>query len=713
MKKLSCVSRFVLTFSFLVSAVASAQSANTVCVTSATPVLVRAEGRAERTGQITYDCTGTPNTQISVNLTIALNAHVTNRLSSGNMLSGIVFTIDTGLGPQAVPIAPLLQGSGTVVFNGVNFTLSSMGKAVLNINNIRGNATELGPTAYFIASLGVNGNLLLSQAYLNVGTPERSLYSSLSSRLVCSQNGSKLPDNITFSSLIQSGATFTSTRLTEGLADAFQPRNSWANLNADSGERVIIIYSGFPSGARLFVPDVIAGSDAVQPTAGGDFGTPASGGAYTTGPSGSLLLARVAWAGPTGAGGGVVYSPMLFVGPGPVQFDSVTELQLTNGSAYVVYEVVDADPNRVETAQFPTFLGLAPIFGGSSVVTNESVSFAPVSNVIAATSTDPLPRFASETPPPDCSIVGDCNAAYLPRLDVQTYQLYGGSAATPNTLLIHNLGTNAMNWNVSVTYPAGGPTGWLQPDASQGVNNATVRLYTPTTLPPGTYNATVVVDAGPLAGAQNIAVTYIAAPAPLPTVQVDSVVNAASFAPVPVVPGSLSSVMGKAFTGKSVGVTFDGEQAQILFSNDTQINLMVPSDLASSQSKMIVTVDGASAAPMMVNVAQFAPAIFKGAVLNQDWTVNDVGNGATAGSIVQIYATGLSGKGTITARIGDRIIPVPYYAGPAPGFPGVQQIDLEVPSDLPAMTTDVYVCGAAADNPSTIVCSVAAPLTVK
>jgi len=713
MKKLSCVSKFVLTLSFLISAAAYAQSANTVCVTSATPVLVRAEGRAERTGQITYDCTGTPNTQISVNLTIALNANITNRLSMGNTLTGIVLTIDTGMGPQAVPIAPLLQSPGTVVFNGVNFTLSSMGKAVLNINDIRANATQLGFNIYLVASLGVSGNLLLSQAYLNVGTPVRGLYSSLSSRLVCGQNGSKLPDNITFSSLINSGVTFTSTRITEGLADAFQPRASWANFNADSGERVIIQYSGFPAGARLFVPDVIAGNDAVQPTAGGDFGTVASGGAYAPGGSGSLLLSRVNLAAPDGSGGGLVYSPILFVGPGPVQFNSVTELQITNGTAYVVYEVVDADPARVETAQFPTFLGLAPIFGGNSIVTSEAVSFAPISNVIAASTSDPLPRFASTTPPPDCSIVGDCNATYLPRLDVQTYQLFGGSTVTPNELLIHNLGTNAMNWNVTVMYPAGGPTGWLQPDVSQGVNNATVRLYTPISLPVGTYKATVVVDAGPLAGTQNIPVTYTVTPAPLPTLEVDSVVNAASFAPVPVVPGSLSSVMGKAFTGKSVGVTFDGEQAQILFSNDTQINLMVPSDLASSQSKMIVTVDGSSAAPMMVNVTQFAPAIFKGAVLNQDWTVNDVSNGASAGSIVQIYATGLSGKGTITARIGDRIIPVPYYAGPAPGFPGVQQIDLEVPSDLPAMTTDVFVCGAAADNPSTTICSVAAPLTVK
>ena len=143
------------------------------------------------------------------------------------------------MGPQAVPIAPLLQGPGTVVFNGVNFTLSSAGRAVININNIRGNATQLGPTAYFFAFLGVNCNLLFTQAYFNVGTSRRSLFSSLSSRLVCAPNGSPLPDSITFSSLINSHAVFTSTRITEGIADAFQPRGGWANFNADSGERTL------------------------------------------------------------------------------------------------------------------------------------------------------------------------------------------------------------------------------------------------------------------------------------------------------------------------------------------------------------------------------------------------------------------------------------------------------------------------------------------
>jgi uncharacterized protein (TIGR03437 family) len=127
---------------------------------------------------------------------------------------------------------------------------------------------------------------------------------------------------------------------------------------------------------------------------------------------------------------------------------------------------------------------------------------------------------------------------------------------------------------------------------------------------------------------------------------------------------------------------------------------------------MVVTVDGTSSAPFTLNVAQFAPAIFSGAVLNQDWSVNSVNNAAPAGSVIQIYATGLSGTGTITGRIGESII-APLYAGPAPGFPGVQQINLSIPSSLAAMTVDLYVCGATVGNAASPVCSIAAPLTVK
>src|SRR5712691_5969376 len=79
----------------------------TVCVTSAVPSIVRVEGLTERIGDILYTCTGVPNTTLTLNFVIALNTNITNRISSGNTLTGIVFTTDNGSGPQPILVRPV------------------------------------------------------------------------------------------------------------------------------------------------------------------------------------------------------------------------------------------------------------------------------------------------------------------------------------------------------------------------------------------------------------------------------------------------------------------------------------------------------------------------------------------------------------------------------------------------------------------------------
>src|SRR5262249_6774 len=148
-----------------------------------------------------------------------------------------------------------------------------------------------------------------------------------------------------------------STRVTEGFASSFQPRGALEN----AGTRFIIKYTNVPAGIMLFVPDAIAGSDALQPTGGGDLGTPQAIGKYVPG-SNTLLLARLQGADANGNGGT----------PASVSFDSVTQLPITNGSTYVVYEVLDANATVLESAQFPTFVATATT-GVSAGTANESV----------------------------------------------------------------------------------------------------------------------------------------------------------------------------------------------------------------------------------------------------------------------------------------------------------------------------------------------------
>jgi uncharacterized protein (TIGR03437 family) len=713
--------RLLFVFSLLGSAVdlANAQTTLTCNTLSGTPI-VRWEGITERTGDIVLNCSGgSPGVVITANLSISLTVNITNRVSNSTV-TDVVFTVDTGSGPQPVNVPGTIASPNTLVYNGVSFKLSPSGAAVLRIANLRAaaNRSPLGPNGPITAFLALNGSnvLPLSSSQLVVGTPMRGLYGSFSSKIVCAPRGSSLPNNpASLASFFAAGAIFNTTRFTEGFADAFNSRSAPQSLNADTGTRIIARYSGFPDGARLFVPDVIAGSDAVQPTAGGDYGSPASGGQYAPGGGGSLLLARVQYTDVNGAGGAPAYFPGL-PGSGTVSFDSMSEVVLTQGAGSAVFEVVDADPSAQETAQFPTFLVLPPS-SGSPVATSESISFAPVSTVMVASVRDPIPRFQAMSVPQDCGLIGDCGANYFPKLFVNApatvqFSAQAGSGFQVAYVQVNNQGGGVMSWTASIRYING--SGWLKTDPTDGINNATVIIEAlPGNLPPGTYQAILTIDAGSVAGSRDVPITLVVTPAPPPpqTPVVTSVLNGASFAVGPLAPGSLATLMGSKLAGTNVTVAFDGMPAKVLYDSDTQVNLYVPMELAAKTSaQMMVTVDGHSSAPQNIALAPFTPAIFRNGVLNQDYSVNSPSQPAQPGSIIQIFATGLSGTGAITAKIADRVIDLPYYAGPAPGLLGVQQVDLLLPADLTGPIASVAVCGAA--TPAQMVCSPAIQVTI-
>ena len=683
--------------------VTSAFAQNLTCNAAAQPPLVRQEGLTERTGDIELTCAGgVPNAQVTGNLTLFLSVNITNRLASGNTVTGVIFTADNGSGPQAIATPGILTAPSTLVYNGATFTLSSTGSVNLRVANLRAAANQ--NSAFPSGQIGVllsfsssSPKVNFTGSQLTVATPQVGLYDGFSSKIICAQGGSPLAKNpASFASFIARGSVYNSTRITEGFAAAFDPKSGFQGLNADTGTRFIVNYSGFPSGAQLFVPTVVAGSDAVEPTAGGDFGPPASGGQYAPGGSGSLLLSLVQFAGSTGAGGIPYYTPGA-PGSGTVSFDSLNEISLTNGAGYAVYEVMDADPFVMESAQFPTFLALAP-FSGSSVTTSETVTFAPVSTVGTATAADPIPRFVSSTPPPDCSLVGDCGATYFPALHVveSSIQVSAQAGSNPQAAFVQvqNLSGGVLNWAASVTYQSG--SGWISLSPASGVNNRSIQLIiTPGTLSAGTYQATLTIDAGPIAGTRQIPITLNITGA-APVSNVTSVLNAATLSPGPLAPGSLATIMGSQFAGSSLNVTFDGTPAQILFSNDSQINLLVPASLGSkSSAQLSVEVNGISSAPQAVTLAPFAPGIFANGILNQDYSVNGTTHPAVPASVIQIFATGLSGTGVITAQIAGQTINQPYYAGPAPGLVGVQQVDLLVPQNLQGNSVAVSLCGGA------------------
>ena len=690
-----------------VTPIAQAAITSLTCQTTAVPPVVRSEGLAERFGDIQLICTGTPLDTVSASLQLFLSVNVTNRISPAGFADAVL-TYDTGSGPTSAGVVVRVVSLNSIVFESINFTLGASGSAVLRLTNLRGAPRgEERPIQAFLATNGAS-RVLASNTGPTIGIARRGLLAaSTATSVVC--QGSTLPAAVSFSRLLTAGTRFATVRATEALVEGFQKKDAMT----DSGVRVILRYSGFPTGTRIFVPDAIAGSSAVEPTAAGDLGFTPSGGKYAPGP-GSMLLSLVKGHETDGSGGVLAYTP----GPplsGTVNFDDMSEIQLINGAGQAVFEVMDSNATILESAQIPTFFGIPPVTDGVPVVARVRVSYGPLSTVAEASMTAPIPRFLDLAPLLDCTALRDCDASYFPRLTTDSPNFFfttvAGGPFQVDYLRINNTGGGLLNWSASVTYKTG--LGWLRLFPDAGLNHATLRIdATSGTLAPGVYEATLLVDAGPLAGSKSFPVFMEVKPAPAvqpPPVQppaITSVENAATFAVSPLVPGSLTTLRGRFST--RVTVTLDGLVAQVLHTALDQVNLLVPPELAGrSTALLVVFVDGVPSVPVSVPVALSAPGVFRNGILNQDSSINGEANAALVDSILQVFATGLplASRGRITARIHDRDILQPLYGGPAPGLDGVQQINFPIPGDLPAMTTELLVCGAPLDAPERRVCS--------
>jgi uncharacterized protein (TIGR03437 family) len=245
-------------------------------------------------------------------------------------------------------------------------------------------------------------------------------------------------------------------------------------------------------------------------------------------------------------------------------------------------------------------------------------------------------------------------------------------------------------------------------------------------LSPGSYSGLITLSSPNLAN-QTVTVSLNVTAAPAPVVNV--VANAASVQQGAVAPGEIVAIRGTSLgpsTGLSftltpqgtvpttlsnVSVSFDNTAAPLLYVSSTQINAIVPYQIAGkAMTKMVVKVNGVQSTPVQLQVAGTSPAIFstnetgngQGAILNQDGTLNSAANPAAKGSVIIIYATGegqLSPHGvTGSVTAGQPPFPKPLgnvelsigglpsvltYAGEAPGVvSGVLQVNAKVPKNV-------------------------------
>jgi len=282
--------------------------------------------------------------------------------------------------------------------------------------------------------------------------------------------------------------------------------------------------------------------------------------------------------------------------------------------------------------------------------------------------------------------------------------------------VLYRLSTGAdspINSNVEFNPASGG----------QLLAPGTIGLYA-VSKPPGTYrtNMTFTTTAGTVSIP---VVTYITASPDKPPV-LASIVNAASHTPGPIAPGEIITLRGmgigpaatglrldqagriQADVGPDTKVWINGIPAPILYASPEQWNVVVPYELEGSATTSVkVLVNGLESKTWTVPVAAAAPGVFtigstgvgRGAVLNQDNTVNSTTNFAPAGTVIQIFATGagqsvpasLTGSVSPLAGSGRTRLPVKVFlsgteanvvfAGPAPGFAsGALQVNAVVPA---------------------------------
>ena len=684
----------------------------TTCSVTASPVIVHSEGVTERLGDIVLTCTGTAGTNVKASLAVTLPVTVTNRIDTNGFSTDANLEIDTGSGPVASGVSGMVTNQ-SISFNGFQFTFPSSGVVILTIDDLRGDVNQLGLQQSAPVQALLSGSLAIANNPVVVANAQPGLLAnSTDSGVNCT--GSPAPATISLTNLIAAKTTEQTTRVTEGFPSSFQPRDS----TSDTGMRFLLTYAGVPEGAAIYLPDAIAGSGATVPTSGGDLGTPAAVGQYKPG-SQTLLLVRVLGADETGTGGSFAVLPPPN-GAGVLVLDGASSVPLTDGSGYAVYEVVDANPSALESAQIPNYFAIPQSTAPGQ--TSGSLSLAPVASVEAASTSAPIPRFVAVMPTSDCTVVGDCNASYYPVLQITptANPLTGTAVAGDKRIAVGNITIDntrggVLDWSVDVAYADGSGSGWITLSQQFGTDHATIVVMAdPGSLAAGTYQATITVNGGPIAGSQSVPLMLTVDPAPAPpTVTISSVTNAADFHAGPVVPGSLATVWGSHLSGTNVTVMFDNAAATLLYTGSLQINLRVPPSLAGQTSaQMVVTVDGTSSAPFTVQLTSVAPAVFTPGVLNQDNTVNSASNPAAAGTFLQIFGTGIPDTGAVaTVSIQNHDNLTPTYAGEAPGLPGVQQVNVQIPADVKGPNASLVICVAGAGGKP--VCSQPETIAVK
>ncbi len=202
------------------------------------------------------------------------------------------------------------------------------------------------------------------------------------------------------------------------------------------------------------------------------------------------------------------------------------------------------------------------------------------------------------------------------------------------------------------------------------------------------------------------------------------IANAAGFAPITnsVAPGEIVSLFGTGLAGATqsatnvplpttlggVQVTVNGRPAPLFFVSAQQINALVPYNLPEDYATFKVINNGVSSSPVTVYANNSSPAVFtlppngisSAAALHADFSLVSANSPARRGETILVYLTGL---GTVKPTVADGAAapPNPFslttaptsvffsstegtvsFSGLAPGFVGLYQLNVQVPTTV-------------------------------
>ncbi len=197
-----------------------------------------------------------------------------------------------------------------------------------------------------------------------------------------------------------------------------------------------------------------------------------------------------------------------------------------------------------------------------------------------------------------------------------------------------------------------------------------------------------------------------------------SIGNSASGQANFIAPGSLATVYGSGSINlppakfpipenvSGVSLDISGLAARLLFGGNNQVNVQIPFEAPPGPATVTLRSGGAVVGTASFMIVPVAPGLFllgqgRAAALNQDFSINTVNQPAATGSVIAAYLTGLGPvdnpvptgfqapssplsriTSSVSATIGGQTASV-QFAGLAPGFAGLYQVNVIVPQLAP------------------------------